>query len=120
MVVRYEAIPEPNSDHIEEVLARGDLAELRVIALSASLHSENPDQAEALCLRLAVHADAIARGNAILGLGHVARIHRGLTEPAAKLAVESALRDSDEWVRGQAVSAADDLEHFLGWKLDRP
>ena len=34
--------------------------------------------------------------------------------------VEAALKDPDEWVRGQATSAADDIEQFLGWKLDRP
>jgi hypothetical protein len=118
--MRYEAIPQPGGHDIEEALSRGDLAELRLIPLSVSLHSENPQQAERVCLRLAGHGDGITRGNSVLGLGHIARIHRTLTEGVARPVVEAALRDPDEWVRGQAASAADDLEHYLGWKLDRP
>jgi hypothetical protein len=94
--VRYEAIPEPGSDDVEEVLSRGDLAELRLLALSISPHSENPEQAEGICLRLASHVDTITRGNSVLGLGHIARIHRRLTACAARPMVEAALRDPDE------------------------
>jgi hypothetical protein len=43
-----------------------------------------------------------------------------LTERDARPVVEAALRDPDEWVRGQATSATDDIEQFLGWKLSRP
>lgn len=118
--MRYEAIPKLGEDNVEEILSRSDLAALRSFALSVSLHSENPEQAEGICLRLAKHADAVTRGNAILGLGHLARLHRGLTGPAVRFAVEAALTDPDDWVRGQATSAADDLEQFLGWKIDRP
>jgi hypothetical protein len=118
--MRYEPIPSPGRDDIEELLARGDLARLRLFALSISLHSEDPEQAEEICLRLARHADGGTRGNAVLGLGHIARIHRKLAEGTASSTVEAALRDPDGWVRGQATSAADDIEQFLGWKIDRP
>lgn len=89
--MRYEAIPEPGGYDIDAVLARGDLAELRLVALSMSLHSESPERAEESCLRRARHADGITRGNAALGLGHLARIHRGLTECAARPVLEAAL-----------------------------
>jgi len=29
-------------------------------------------------------------------------------------------RDADSYVRGHADSAADDVQHFLGWKVSRP
>ena len=118
--MRYEAIPEPGGYDIDAALGRGDLAELRLIALSTSLHSESPEQAEEICLRLARHADGITRGNPVLGLGHLARIHRRLTEGSARPVLEAALRDPDAWVRGQATCAADDIEQYLVWKLDRP
>ena len=118
--MRYEAIPVFGEGDVERILDRGDLGELRLLALSFALHSENREQSEALCLRLANHEDGIVRGNAILGLGHVARIHGTLTECAARPAVEAARRDPDEWVRQQAASAAEDIEQFLKWKLDRP
>jgi hypothetical protein len=118
--MRYEAIAEPGGEDVEDLLSRGDLAKLRLFALSMSLHSENAELAEGICLRLAAHADANTRGNSVLALGHIARIHGKLTESAAKPVVEAALRDPHEWVRGQATSAADDIEQFLAWKLDRP
>ena len=82
--MRYEAIPGSGDYDVDAALGRGDLAELRLIALSISLHSENPEQAEEICLRLARHADGITRGNSVLGLGHLSRIHRRLTEAAAR------------------------------------
>lgn len=41
--MRYEAIPEPGSDDVEELLSQGDLEELRLVALSISLHSDADD-----------------------------------------------------------------------------
>ncbi|HEY2155027.1 MAG TPA: hypothetical protein VGH33_05325 [Isosphaeraceae bacterium] len=115
----YEAIPEDDGYDVGGALARGDMDRLRLVALSVAMHSEDPGRAEALCLLLARHDDGIVRGNAILGLGHVARFHRKLISPEASSAVEAALRDPDAWVRGQATCAADDIEAFLGWTLDR-
>src|SRR5205085_1728932 len=81
--MRYEAIPVFGEGDVERVLARGDLGELRLLALSFALDCENREQSEALCLRLSNHEDGVVRGNAILGLGHVARIHGTLTERVA-------------------------------------
>lgn len=118
--MRYEAIPEFGIDDAEEMLTRGDLEGLRVVGLSVAMHSTDAEKAEEICLRLAHLEDRIVRGNSILALGHVARIHRELTERTARPVVEAALRDSDVWIRQQAESAADDIEHSLGWILDRP
>jgi hypothetical protein len=115
----YEAIPKFDRGDIEEVLSRGDLRELRLVALSVALHSEDASLAESVCMQLAGHEDRIVRGNSILGFGHIARIHRKLTHDALPL-VEAALADPDETVRGRATSAADDIEQFLGRSLSRP
>lgn len=79
--MRYEPIPANTEYDIEDGLARGDLKGLRLVALSFALHSRDPKQAEEICLRLARHEDANVRANAILSLGHIARIHHRLTEP---------------------------------------
>jgi hypothetical protein len=53
------------------------------------------------------------RGTAILCLGHAARIHRSLPiEPTAGI-VKAGLADADEYVRGQAHSAAEDIDMFV-------
>lgn len=116
----YDEIPDFCGCDVDEVLSQGNLETLRILALSFATHSESPEQAEAVCLRLAGHEDGVVRGNAVLGLGHVARIHRALTERLARPAIQAALRDHDWWVRQQAGSAASDVELFLKWKLDRP
>jgi hypothetical protein len=75
--------------------------------------------ASALCLQFARHEHFRVRGNAILGLGHLARRFRQL-EPVARGVIDDGLRDNNADVRGPAESAADDAEHFLGWKIPRP
>ena len=53
------------------------------------------------------------RGTAILCLGHAARIHRSLPiEPTTRI-VKAGLADADEYVQGQAHSAAEDIEMFV-------
>jgi hypothetical protein len=57
------------------------------------------------------------RGNAVLGFGHLARRFRRLDEGVVRPIIENALLDADPYVRGQADAAADDVAHFLGWKV---
>ncbi len=84
--------------------------------LSAALHSDDLAWAEQLCVRLAGHAHEQVRGNAVLGLGHLARRFGRLTEGRVAPLMAAALHDTSAYVRGQAAAAADDLEQFLGWK----
>ena len=45
------------------------------------------------------------------------RVHGQLDENVVHSIIAAALHDPDEFVRGQAVSAADDTAFFLGWKF---
>ncbi len=118
--LRYESIPEMSCSQIEAALLRDRPDELLYAVLSAVLHSQDRIWAEGLCIRLAHHAHPIVRGNAILGLGHIARTHRRLGEARVKPIVEAAFADAEAYVRGHAHDAADDIEHFLGWSIRRP
>ena len=40
-------------------------------------------------------------------------------ETRARAAVVAGLEDEDEYVRGQAQAAADDLETYLEWVIER-
>ena len=113
--MRYEPAPEMGRADVDRALLRDNPAELSVVSLSVSIHSEDAAWAESVCLRLATHADPNVRGNAVLSLGHLARI-QGRLGRASVAAVEAALQDVDSYVRGQATAAADDLEHFLAWR----
>jgi hypothetical protein len=119
-MMKYEPISDLSPGEIEDVIAHDDLERLPIAVLSASLHSADPEWAERICLRLARHEDPRVRGNAILGFGHIARLHGRLTEQVVKPIIEAALNESDEYVRGHADSAADDAELFLKWRCRRP
>ena len=114
---RYESIPEMSRGEIADAVARNRPDELLYAVLAAALYDPDSVWAEDLCLRLATHPHFNVRGNAILGLAHIARLHGRLDRARAQPALEAALRDADDYVRGQADAAADDVEHFLGWRF---
>jgi len=118
--MKYEPIEPRTKEAVESAISRNDPNELLYAVLSAALYSDDLDWAEGVCLQLAEHEHFNVRGNAILGFGHLARIHRRLDEGRVKLLIEAALEDESEYVRGQAESAADDVEFFLKWKVHRP
>jgi hypothetical protein len=111
------------NDPKEASLAKAELAraqnrveELPELILSVALYEESYERAVAYCLALVEHPSANVRGNAILGLGHLARRFGRLPE-AAGSAISTGLSDAEAYVRGQASSAADDVRFFLGWEL---
>jgi hypothetical protein len=116
----YEPIPEMPVDAVEAAIARNDPDELLTAVLSAALYGRDRQWAQSVCRRLASHDHSNVRGNAILGFGHLARIH-GRLEPSVVLPIiEAALVDQDDYVRGQAVAAAEDVELYLGWSVKHP
>jgi hypothetical protein len=117
--VQYEPI-EPGSRAAAEQAAASENAETVAKAvLAVALHDE-ADWAVAFCERFARHTEAGIRGSALLGFGHLARRFRRLNGECVRPLLEAGLVDPDPWVRGQAESAADDVESFLGWRLRRP
>jgi len=71
-----------------------------------------------VCARLAIHPDFNMRGNALLGLGHLARLHRMLDRHIVQPLIEQAFRDDNDYVRGHAREAAEDVTQFLGWTTE--
>lgn len=115
----YQSIEPVEVEDAEAALERNDPAELLLIAIGVGLHSEDLPWAEAFCLRLAKHPHFNVRGNAILSFGHLARRFKTLNRPESIEAVRSGLTDADEYVRGQADAAADDVEWFAKMKVRR-
>jgi hypothetical protein len=115
--MQYEDIASLTKAEIAAALGRANPDELKTISLSAALYVDDPNWAQAVCLRLSTHSEPVVRGNAILGLGHLARIHRRLDREVVEPVIRGALSDRDSYVRGQADSAAGDIATFLGWQL---
>lgn len=112
-----DAIPELSREEVGEAIVRGDPEELVIAVSSAALYASDAEWAEGMCRRLASHENAAVRGGAILGLGWVARLHKRLDRPTALPIIQAGLTDSDDSVRRDALTAADDVETFLGWAV---
>src|SRR5262245_53444465 len=117
--MQYEPIPQMSVEEVEDAIERNQPNELLFAVISAALYGVDRDWAQSVCCRLAVHEHYNVRGNAILGFGHIARIHGWLDRTVVLPIIENGLRDSHEYVRSQAHSAADDVKHFLGWPVQR-
>ena len=102
---------------MEAAIERNEPEELLYVPIWVSMAPPDCAWAQDVCLRLSVHSHFKVRGNAILGFGHLARTCKSLDEPQVKPIIEAALQDRDEYVRGQADSAASDIVQYLGWKV---
>jgi hypothetical protein len=117
--LHYEEPAEWSREAVEQALRDGDAEALLHAVIAIALRDADWRYAQDLCVRLCDHADARVRGNAIVGFGHVARVHRRLDRDVVQPIVQAALSDASEYVRGQAVAAADDTAQFLGWQYER-
>jgi HEAT repeat protein len=106
---------------VEAVLNRGNPEELLYVPIVIGMSAQDCERSwvERICFRLAEHPHFNVRGNAVLGLGHIARTCRALDLAKAVPLIEKALNDQNEFVQGQADSAADDVETYLGFAIHR-
>lgn len=106
-------------EDVEQIMAWNDLDRLRRVPVALGLHCDDLHWGIGKCITLAGHPDPVVRGNAILSFGHFARrfrcAHKNLVEPL----IEAALHDKNPYIRGQAESAADDINQFCTWKVQK-
>ena len=107
-------------ERVEDALLRDEPIELEDLILEFSLHTEEREWAECCCAQLAKHRNAVVRGNALAGLGHLARRFGRLDRNRVKRLIETGLHARHNYVRERAESAATDIETFLDWQLERP
>ncbi len=114
----YEDIEEWSRDAVQRALAADVPEALSRAVLAVTLHDGDWRYGQDLCVRLANHCNYLVRGNAVLGLGHLAHVHRELEKSVAYPVIAAALRDENAYVRGQAECAKDDTAQFLGWTYE--
>lgn len=113
----YEPIPALTDAEIKAAVARNDPTELLIAVLSAALSFEDRAFAQDVCINLAKHEHFNVRGNALLGLAHIARIDGKLDEKVVGPLIRAGLQDDHEYVRGQAEDAKEDIAWYLGWNF---
>lgn len=88
--------------------------------IGLALNSPTLAPALEVSLAAAQAPDPLVRGNALLSFGHLVRRFGQLPRVPVYDLIAQGLIDADGHVRGQADAAADDLEQFLGWHIERP
>lgn len=110
--MKYEEVTERTPQEVWALIAEGEVERISEAIIGVALHGTHMDEAVAICLTLADHAVPEVHGNAILGLGHLARRFNDALSAEAIESVKRALKDEDDYVRGQANAAWDDITHF--------
>ena len=100
-------------DEFEEFIKTGNAEEVAKQLIGLAFYEEDYDFALRMILLCTEHSDSNVRGNAILCLGHLARIHKRLPVDPIVSIVLNGIVDVDEYVRGQAYPAKDDIELFI-------
>ena|SRR6266516_3026794 len=117
--MKYENIPPIPRADAQRILSAGPADRLATAVLAVALHENDLDFAQDYCLRATGARDPLVRGNAVLGLGHLARRFGRLDQNKVEPIVAWALLDDDQYIRGQAEAAADDIQHFTTWRVRR-
>jgi len=96
-------------------IREGNSEQVVLAILSACLYSDDHKWIESLCVEYSNHVNEEIRGAAIIGFGHIARIHRKLDRTIVEPIVARGLQDESRLVRGKALDTADDLEIYMKW-----
>lgn len=110
---RFEPIPWMGKRDINRVIREDVPENVSMAVLSAALNSGDGIWAEKVCYKLVNHLDPNVRGNALLSIGHIARVHGTLDRKRALSTLKAALNDDHEFVRAHADDALDDVRHFM-------
>jgi HEAT repeat protein len=108
-----------STEQVDGILARANADELLYVPIAVSMNAEafGPQRAEDICVLLYKHQDPRVRGNAVKGLGHLARITGQFTREDSIECVRAGITDPDELVRSHAQDASSDIYMFTGMKI---
>ncbi len=109
----YEPIAKMSKRAIGLALRSGDPDIMLRALLSAALYSGDGLWAEKLVFKFIDHNNPYVRGNAMVSLGHIARIHGSLDRERAIDVLRVATNDRHEFVRGHAIEALEDVRHWI-------
>ena len=114
--LQFSERPSPSEAEFDAALAANDIQALKRFVVGSALFWSDRIKVEILCIQLNAHPDDLIRGNTLVALSHLARRFRELSVPLQQL-IEAGLKDDSEYVRNQAWVTADEVNHFLGWKM---
>jgi len=117
MINKFQDLEIITPKEVNLTLLRNNPEELQLVSITLALSDLDFDFTQTVCVQLCSNRDSKVLGNALVSLGHLARRFRRLDEQTIKPLIESSLQNPDEYVRGCAKSAADELHQFLHWQI---
>jgi len=108
---RYEEVPPSSRAALATALLEGDFESAAERLLGVVLHDGDWRWCQDRCLALVDHESEAVRRIAVLGLGHLARLHRQLDVPHVVPRLRELL--NDPVLGGAAEDALDDIAVFL-------
>jgi hypothetical protein len=117
IAVKYETVNVVSLEEAATLVDGGDYDASARAVVSLALYGSDPAKIAPILARAAKSPNALLRGNALLGFGHIARRFGSLDRTLVEPLVQAALTDAESYVRGHAHSAAEDFLKFLGWSV---
>jgi hypothetical protein len=115
--MQYEEIDSISRSDAMVALGSANPRDICKALVRLAFHDPDLRWVQSLCIELAEHSTVEVQSTAILCLGHLARIHRALDlEKVVPLLID--LR-KNPLLSGRVDDAMDDIEIFLGVKIDR-
>ena len=113
----YKPLPiQSSKDEILEILEKGNVEELRTLAVAVGETYPDWKFAQDLCLQLTEHSNEVVRANACLGLAYVARTKGQLEKHLVKPVLLRELQTQTE-MNWRIVDALGDINFYLEWSL---
>ena len=109
----YVSIRDFAPTEVVTLIERDEPRELQYVSVGVGMYSDDPAWAQDVCMTLAHHRDPLVRGNALLGIAHIARRFGTINVAAIVPIIKAAQAESNEYVRFQANDAWDDIEHYV-------
>jgi hypothetical protein len=108
----YSEPVELSKIEINKILSSNDNRAICHALISMAFYEEDLDFCSTIIMKCFENKNEYVRGNAVLCIGHIARIHKIVYKELPSI-VYRGLNDSSSYVRGHAESALSDIRVFM-------
>jgi len=110
--MQYREIPQLTRSEVIALLQTDDANDMTIALLSASLFDDDPTWSEKMCVKYLCHRTLDVKLAALMGLGHIARIHDKLDLQV--VLPKLAGMEKDSTLAGRVSDTLDDIRMFVG------
>ena len=105
-------------DAVMQIVKTGSNAEIAELAIAIGFDCPDFGFAQSMCIQLLQTEDEVIRGNAVIGLAHIARRFRKLDKRVVKPYLLRELRENVK-CRDLIADAINDINLYLKWNIGK-